>query len=135
MREPLGKYRYYPPIFVFLCPMKICTVILSAYFLCLSFLPCADGEAFTVWNGQPNTELETNRTQSHDHEDDCGDHCSPLCFCSCCHITLRPPVSINYDLIPLTESIFQNKTFLASFTNLLLTHEIWQPPRSGQFFA
>lgn len=117
-------------IFVILHGMKISSVILSIYLLSLALLPCADGAEWCVFDLEKSLNIELHENQEHEHEDDCEDHCSPLCYCACCHITLRPPLSTELKAeIPLIRP-FKPSSLTYSYTDLLLTHEIWQPPKS-----
>ncbi|PHN06092.1 hypothetical protein CRP01_14070 [Flavilitoribacter nigricans DSM 23189 = NBRC 102662] len=97
--------------------------------LALAVLPCADEGAWCVFDLEDSFGLEFHEGGSHNHHNDCEDHCSPLCICSCCHITVRTPVRMQVALkVPIRIFSTQpaHRSFLADLTSI---HDIWQPPR------
>lgn len=111
--------------------MKCISIILGVYLLALAVLPCADEAGWCVFDIEEAFGVELHETENHNHNNDCADHCSPLCTCSCCHITLRTPVKMDVHITsprlvlsdaPLLESLLRNLTSL---------NDIWQPPKLG----
>lgn len=109
--------------------MKFTSTILSIYLLALAVLPCADAAGWCVFDLEETLGVELHETGDHNHENECSDHCSPLCTCSCCQMTVRTPVKANLEIItPIL--IFSDPSSLESLLkDLTSLSEIWQPPR------
>ncbi|MGB0391636.1 MAG: DUF6660 family protein [Salibacteraceae bacterium] len=79
--------------------MKRFAIIMSLYFLGLTFFPCGDVHA----EGEVHVEM----AGSHDHEEG-EDDCSPLCYCQCCHISLIMVLPSTYSFYQITETHYSN---------------------------
>ena len=79
--------------------MKWISTILSIYILAIAVLPCADEVGWCVFDLEETIGVELHETGDHNHENECSDHCSPLCTCSCCQMTVRTPVKVNFQII------------------------------------
>ncbi|MFC0318723.1 MULTISPECIES: DUF6660 family protein [Olivibacter] len=103
--------------------MKWIATILLFYFSTLFTVPCSD-----ITN-----ECEERRTtsfQTHSHNQDSDDYCSPFCQCTCCSISINSFYSGFPDLTsPL--KFFSRKKVLSG--NLIFFSNyrgsIWQPPK------
>ena len=112
----------------FVTCMKYVSIILSIYLLALAIVPCADGSTWDTSAIGNSLAVELPDTDSHDHESTM-DHCSPLCSCSCCHITIRPPVKLDWQLaFPLKAAVKKTRIQADIYTSLCLD-DIWQPPK------
>ncbi|MCO6480303.1 MAG: hypothetical protein J5I94_26925 [Phaeodactylibacter sp.] len=76
--------------------MKTATpIILAFYILMLAFLPCADvAQACVAGSPDHLTEIAALGSHTHAHHSDSGDHCSPLCICSCCGSFVLPGLKL-----------------------------------------
>jgi len=114
----------------YLCAlMKYFPIILGFYLLALAIIPCADGTTMGVYDTDEPLTLEWSGTADHDHDHDATDYCSPLCSCSCCHITIRPPVKIGWQLdLPLL-ILTQTPIVQSDVRDFACLDDIWQPPK------
>ncbi|MEL7118248.1 MAG: DUF6660 family protein [Bacteroidota bacterium] len=111
--------------------MKKTSTILGIYMLILAVLPCADEALWCVFDIEETIGIELHQDEEHEHENECSDHCSPLCTCSCCQITVRNPLKAEISINP-PYFIFSDPAFREpSFSGLLLFKAIWQPPKLG----
>lgn len=115
----------------YLCrTMKLFIRIFSIYFLALTFLPCGDmGSACNDNLEETSYEMISTSSDQHGHEGDCGDSCSPFCFCTCCGSTI-----LNVDPAPIQQALAipipTNKPFYCSdFLPQLFLSQIWHPPK------
>ena len=97
--------------------------------LTLAVLPCADEAGWCIFDMEESIGVELHETGDHNHENECSDHCSPLCSCSCCQMTVRTPANANLEIIaPIP--IFSDPSSLESLLkDLTSLSDIWQPPR------
>ncbi len=105
------------------------STILSMYLLAIAILPCADDAEWCIFDIEATFGIELHQDADHEHEQQCGDHCSPFCICSCCQITIRLP-----EKAALTIAIPQGHGYtfspqIATFPDLTSIHDIWQPPK------
>ncbi len=106
--------------------MKITCYILSFYFLALSGLACADTVA--VDNTSDTLKVYTSNDVNDHHSHESGeDHCSPLCFCHCCHVHVVSAPGVAFKL-PEKQTILYN-SFFQDFRSIEIS-EILKPPRS-----
>lgn len=109
--------------------MKQLNVTLSLYLLVLAMLPCTDGMALGESHILNTQQLEVNHADEHEHDKGVADHCSPLCACSCCHITIRPPADMTWG-ISFTPMLGEKLPHLYSnLYGLTDSDDIWQPPK------
>jgi hypothetical protein len=92
-------------------------------FLLLSFLPCADKEAF----GSLQTIVE--KSSSERNQD--NDGCSPFCICNCCssHVFAYDTAICNLDFV-VVKIIVKNK--IPEYKSIITSNfygSIWQPPQ------
>lgn len=109
--------------------MKYASAILSIYLFALAVLPCADEVGWCVFDLEEAIGVELHKEGDHDHEKECSDHCSPLCNCNCCQMTIRLPIKTNFEIIdpvPVFSDPSSLESLLKDFTFL---HDIWQPPK------
>ena len=88
-----------------------------------------DGIALSEDHQNDHLELELSDSWDHEHDSESPDDCSPLCGCNCCHITIRPPIQITWNLsFPgiISTKLPKVKTDLHG---LIDGDDIWQPPR------
>ncbi len=101
--------------------MKILTLFLTIYFLCLIGLTCTDKVDFN--SGEVKIEKSISKTQSSETD---TDFCSPFCSCACC-VGFTKPSEISFNFIsfdfPLEKSFYSEKKFLKIFFPL------FQPPK------
>lgn len=103
--------------------MKVLAILLSFYIFGLNLAPCAD-------NDVPNSEAQTEITESfdNDHQHQDSDLCSPFCICQCCHIN-----ATHYQFANLKLDNTYNSTqifFCLSGLEKDFTTSILQPPRA-----
>jgi hypothetical protein len=110
--------------------MKLITNILSLYILLLATLPCADEAGWCVFDVESTIGVELHQSGNHDHKNDCSDHCSPLCTCSCCQITVRTPAKIHLGITPPVISFSDPSSLESLLKDLTSLDDIWQPPKS-----
>lgn len=87
-------------------------------------MPCGDA------NNDCQNLIES-AAASHNHKTDFGDMCSPLCFCSCCHVSIT--LSKLFEGITITDFAIGSHTLpahLLSFASEFFG-TIWQPPKIG----
>ena len=107
--------------------MKVFRLILTFYFIALLVMPCSDINAQSLSNHSAKTTLQAEDK----HSEESGDTCSPLCFCSCCQITVIAfKVEPLFD-IPLKISFYFSKKILFHKNNIAyqVYDHIWQPPK------
>lgn len=105
--------------------MRWILTIWTFYLMVLTSLPCSDAK-----NQCEDTVPKIETAQSHDHNKDSHDSCSPFCYCSCCSVSI-----VSYDFKPF--EIRQPKVaFLSEKITLrdcsLISYyygNIWQPPK------
>ena len=105
--------------------MKVFALFMAIYILVLSAVPCSD-----VHNDFNDKNTKTELTQTHDHQQDKDDNCTPFCTCTCCSASV-----IAVDFTPfqikkpaefsITKKItIRNFSFISNFFG-----SIWQPPK------
>jgi hypothetical protein len=101
--------------------MKLLTIILSAYVIFLTTLPCVDKLVDIKLVGNATTQC-----QGHSHQED-ADHCSPFCTCDCC----VSPVLTEDHIIPFNTYPIPEKyetVYTTAYVSMLFTY-IWHPPK------
>ncbi len=109
--------------------MKYICAILGIYILVLATLPCADEAGWCVFDIEETFGIELHETGNHNHEKECSDHCSPLCTCSCCQMTLRTPVKAALTIAPLKPVISDISSFESTLKDLAALNDVWEPPK------
>jgi hypothetical protein len=103
--------------------VKFLTLILSVYFLSLSFLTCSDDIECNVVT-ENSIQAITDHT-GHEHE---AEHCTPICVCACCGISV-----INLNETETADNYIQSEdvSFQHAQSPYLkeLSHTIWHPPK------
>lgn len=105
--------------------MRWIITILTFYLMVLSSLPCSDGN-----NRCEDNSNTTEIVQSHDHNQDQDDHCSPFCYCSCCSISITyynfKPFEIRHPRVAfITKKItIRDYTLISNYYG-----SIWHPPK------
>ena len=97
--------------------MKWFPFILSILFFTLAIVPCSDG----------HTCEEEQIELTHDHSQDEDDHCSPLCFCTCCGMSYTIPSFKMKTLQTIIESFHSSYNYLYNYISLLPS-SVWHPP-------
>lgn len=89
----------------------------------LSIIPCSDAN-----NTLNHEETKTEFAQSHDHDSDASDQCSPFCVCLCCHssVTIAKAFvnTIAGPVFQLTKAPVYRSQFHSNYYV-----DIWQPPK------
>lgn len=105
--------------------MKFLTVIFGIYILALSVMPCGD-----TYNAYKTNTVLTENSQSHSHDSDHNDQCSPFCTCACCSISSSSklaPLNIKITKPEVVSKLtfpHQNFSLVSNYYG-----NIWQPPR------
>ncbi|WP_157956053.1 DUF6660 family protein [Flavobacterium kingsejongi] len=97
----------------------ITTLVLSAWLLLLTVLPCSDAHA------QGIAVSQTAVVQAGDSHQD---FCSPFCVCSCCASPIIMQAFVLFELPQFTTSY----ELVASFYESIISDfhgSIWQPPQ------
>ncbi|RQO30144.1 hypothetical protein DBR32_11195 [Taibaiella sp. KBW10] len=109
--------------------MKYSTFFFALYLLVLSLVPCSD--MYNECNRKVETKAAISIAETHDHNNDQEDICSPFCVCSCCSIGIvshhfTPPViRITHPFFaPAPKISVRNSFFISNFYG-----NIWQPPK------
>ena len=71
----------------YFCRMKIFSFLLSIYLFCLAIMPCSD--IYLVLNEVEHSAAYHSDHESHDHNQNKEQHCSPFCTCTCCHTLIN----------------------------------------------
>ena len=111
--------------------MKWISTILSIYILALAILPCADQAIWCIFDVEKAIGVEFHETGDHNHENECSDHCTPLCTCSCCQITIRTPITVNLEIAPPIAVLSDPSSLESLLKDLTSLNDIWQPPKLG----
>lgn len=105
--------------------MKVFPVILSCYFIILSWFPCNDVTECGDWG----TKFEITGDAHHEDHSHTSEACSPFCTCSCCesYVCIQQPAEFVFplDANPSVEAPYQ----VAFYSYELAA--IWQPPKLG----
>ncbi|MCB9334363.1 MAG: hypothetical protein H6574_25220 [Lewinellaceae bacterium] len=109
--------------------MKRLSIILGLYILALATLPCADEAGWCVFDLEESFGIELHETGNHNHENECSDHCSPLCICSCCQMTLKTPVKFVLAITVLRPLFSDLPSFEPVLKDLNPIDDVWQPPK------
>ncbi|WP_438710982.1 DUF6660 family protein [Aquimarina muelleri] len=102
--------------------MKFFVVILSVYFLGLSFIPCEDAVVENTSMDQEVVEYLDKSTDNHH-----ADLCSPFCSCQCCHVNVAEIGVQPYKIITPQISKIPNTRLVASEQEV--NYSILHPPR------
>lgn len=102
--------------------VKIFVIILSVYFLGLSFIPCEDA---VIENNSLEEQLAHYQDQDTDNHH--TDLCSPFCSCQCCHVNVAEIGVYPYKIITPQISKIVNTRLVTSKQEV--NYSILQPPR------
>ena len=97
--------------------MKIIAFILSLLIFGQAMTPCSDGI----------TCGEEHVTNTHDHSQDEGDHCTPFCTCTCCGMTIMMPLTEAH-VFNAKEVHFSYQFFFQFDYNFDDYYRVWHPP-------
>ena len=102
------------------------TYILSLYILVLAVLPCTDHLIVPI-----QIDLTHLAVDSHDHDQESRDTCTPLCGCSCCGVHISE-VSFFWYETPEQPIVYKiaNQSFATKFPISDYNGSIWQPPKA-----
>lgn len=104
--------------------MKWILTIWTFYLMVLTSLPCSDASN----QCEDTPKIET--AQSHDHNQDSDDACSPLCYCSCCSVTIATYHFQAFEIRKPKVAVITKKIIFRDYT---LTSNyygsIWHPPK------
>lgn len=105
--------------------MRLIITIWTFYLMALSSLSCSDGR-----NKCDKSIAKIEIVQSHDHNADTDDSCSPFCYCSCCSISLNSFVFKSFE-IKSPKFNFVGKKIIIRDYSLVSNYygNIWQPPK------
>lgn len=113
----------------YICAMNFLKLLLTIYFMVLTLVPCNDVNNHPQNNVNQSYSALLNSEDSHSKNQ--GDICSPLCSCSCCHITvgsfkLNPSL-----LLPKKTTGYHSKKILFEKNDYvsLVHNKIWLPPK------
>ena len=101
--------------------ITICTF----YLMALSCFPCSDANNQCV-----DTSSKIAIPQTHAHNRDNDDNCSPFCYCSCCSVSIASyqfkPFEIEQPKVAfITEKItFRDYTLISIYYG-----SVWHPPK------
>lgn len=110
---------------VILLVLRWLTYILSLYIFVLATLPCTDQLVV-----QTSTDLTHLKSDSHDHDHEEGDTCTPLCGCSCCGAHITEVAYFWYEspeqpfVYRIKDQFFKNKPLVSDYKG-----SVWQPPK------
>lgn len=103
--------------------MKWFAVILAAYVLFLTGLPCVD----KPWENE--SDMAACPQHGYDHQAPQSDHCSPFCVCDCCATQVAyMDNSVHFDGMSCEIPYFYTFTSEDPST---ISYSIWQPPKIG----
>jgi len=111
--------------------MNRISFILGIYLLALAIVPCADGTTWDQYDMDDSLGLEWSENVDRNHDNDTKDYCSPLCNCGCCHITVRPPVKLDWQLEIPSLVLIKAPIIQSEVWDFACLDDIWQPPRFG----
>ena len=110
--------------------MKLFSLILTVYIFCLAIMPCSD--IHLVLNEVEHSAAYHSDHESHDHNQNKEQHCSPFCTCTCCHTLINFEFG-NKDIIPVklfVQISTDDNTFLYyDSPSSTYRNTIWQPPK------
>ncbi|WP_406626658.1 DUF6660 family protein [Portibacter marinus] len=104
--------------------MRIFSISLSLYILCLSVLYCGDGLTQCISN---DTVVNVLNHTDHSHPVEQEDNCTPFCTCSCCGTFLIIPL-IEKPAKTTKEHIFSYKMYYAFDYSFDYSLGVWHPP-------
>ena len=110
----------------YLYTVKTMTLLLSLYIMVLACYPCMDQN--TCYDEKRNG-IDIVESEHHNHSSTEGDHCSPLCICSCCASTVQ--VAMSGVMLP-SAYIPHNTRIVIPYQEKIIANRsaaIWQPPR------
>lgn len=106
---------------LYLCSVKLLTLILSVYFLALNVVPCSDADIVT--DNQVTLAADNGVDQGHAF----NDMCSPFCMCHCCHTHTVNFNMVTFELFQPLISQEELAHFESSGKDVFL--DLLQPPR------
>ncbi|MBK9228460.1 MAG: DUF6660 family protein [Ignavibacteria bacterium] len=103
--------------------MRILSIIISAYLLTLSFLPCGDER-----DCDHSFDAVQEFSAEHTEESHLPENCTPICVCNCCgsSVTSAQFVSQANGEVPSGELKFSIFDVSFAYNNI---HSIWRPPK------
>jgi hypothetical protein len=105
--------------------MKWFTAIWAFYLMVLSIVPCSD--AHNLCN---TTQATMAAEQTHRHDQDKDDICTPFCHCSCCSVSIAILTPGFPGENRHAATYVDNKIFIHDFSFLSGYYgNIWQPPK------
>lgn len=107
--------------------MNFLTHILAIWILTLSLVPCGDSYCDTVDYQEHISCVVDNHTQGDNHH---SDHCSPLCFCSCCNTTVT--AEFDFEFLAAVNWFDFNGFEKVEYKLPIVTpiyYPIWEPPQ------
>ncbi|WP_293302335.1 DUF6660 family protein [Pedobacter sp. UBA4863] len=105
--------------------MRCLLIIWIAYMLALTSLYCSD-VANSCNDGLSKIEV----LQTHDHNQDNDDTCSPFCYCSCCSVITTTFDFISFQIKKPKVAFFNKKLLLGDFDVVSNYYgNIWNPPK------
>jgi hypothetical protein len=110
--------------FIYICSVRITSLILALYTMVLSLVPCSDDIAI-----QPNGDcsISSIENHSHNHESETEDSCTPFCICQCCGSSILPPL---YAFIDSNKKAENSKYYPNYVSNYSFDFKggVWHPP-------
>ena len=105
--------------------MRWIITIWTFYRMVLFSLPCSDGS-----NQCEDTIPKIETVQSHDHNQDSDDNCSPFCYCNCCSISIATYHFKPFEIKQPKPTLVVKKITLRDFTLIsFYSGSIWHPPK------
>ena len=110
--------------------MKIFSFLLSIYIFCLAVLPCSD--IHLVLEESKHSVAYQDDHESHDHNQNKEQHCSPFCTCTCCHTSINVEFGSRNVLVStkfVQVSRVDNTFLYYDSPSSTFLNTIWQPPK------
>ena len=105
--------------------MRWVATIFLFYFMALFTVPCSDAK------NSCKDDKPVAKEQTHSHNRDHDDNCTPFCLCTCCSVSIDTFVFIPHKFNIPIQTFSTKKTAIRDilFTSNYLSN-IWQPPKS-----
>lgn len=105
--------------------MRWIITIWTFYLMVLFSLPCSDAS-----NLCEDTAPKIETAQTHDHNQDSNDKCSPFCYCNCCSISIATYHFKTFEIERPRPAFIDKKITLRDFTLIsFYSGSIWHPPK------
>lgn len=114
-------------IFIYICCVKMTSLILALYTLVLSLVPCSDDISIISGGDHSISSIEDH---SHSHESETQDSCTPFCICQCCGSSINLPL---YAFISSNKKVVNSKkypNYISSYS-FVFKEGVWHPPSVG----